>query len=39
MELSDLALEIEDYLISKGLETSKTTVSELIEMLYNEVSE
>ncbi len=33
MMLLDLALEIERYLVSKGLKASETSVNELLEVL------
>ena len=36
MEPSDIAIEIERYLAVKGFESSKMTVSELIEELYSD---
>ncbi|WP_255294072.1 hypothetical protein [Bacillus toyonensis] len=39
METNDLLLAIEQYAIEKGLDKSETTVSQLIDLLGNDVLE
>ncbi|WP_276245333.1 hypothetical protein [Virgibacillus profundi] len=36
MELTDLALEIERFLVSKDIKASDITVNQLIDELYND---